>query len=153
MINFYYQDLPIGRLYIAEENGFITAVTLNEITATDSCRRCKTAVISEAIKQLSEYFEGKRKSFDLPLRPKGTEFQRKVWAALTEIPYGQVCSYQDIAVKIGNPKAVRAVGGANNKNPIMIIIPCHRVIGKDGSLIGYAGGLHVKEYLLRSEQS
>ncbi len=153
MINFCYCDFPIGRIYISEENGFITNVALHEITATDNCRNRRTAVIDEAVKQLTEYFDGKRKVFDLPLNPQGTEFQRNVWTALTEIPYGKVCSYQDIAVKIGNPKAVRAVGGANNKNPILIIIPCHRVIGKDGSLVGYGGGLEIKKYLLSLEHN
>lgn len=100
-----------------------------------------------------EYFNGQRKSFDLPLNPKGTEFQKKVWNALLNIPYGSTCSYKDIAVNIGNEKACRAVGGANNKNPIFIIIPCHRVIGKNGSLVGYGGGLDIKLKLLELEQN
>ena len=100
----------------------------------------------------SEYFDGKRKIFDLPLKPEGTEFQLKDWNALREIPYGETRSYKDIAIAIGNPKACRAVGTANHNNPISIIIPCHRVIGSDGSLTGYGGGLDKKTYLLELEQ-
>ena len=95
--------------------------------------------------------DGKRKSFDLPLKPEGTEFQKKVWNALLDIPYGETRSYKDIAVAIGNPKACRAVGMANNRNPISIIIPCHRVIGANGSLVGYGGGLPIKIELLNLE--
>lgn len=101
--------------------------------------------------QLTEYFAGKRKVFDLPLEPYGTEFQKKVWQALMEIPYGRTCSYGEIAAKIGNPKASRAVGSANNKNPIAIVIPCHRVVGANGALVGYASGLQTKEALLKLE--
>lgn len=107
---------------------------------------------NEAAKQLREYFAGKRKDFSLPLELKGTDFQKKVWRALQKIPYGKTVTYSDIAKSIGKPKAVRAVGQAINRNPISIIIPCHRVIGKDGSLTGYAGGLWRKEWLLKHEQ-
>ncbi len=103
-------------------------------------------------KQLTEYENGIRKSFDLPLHLKGTEFQKQVWNALLEIPYGETRSYQEIAIRIGKPKALRAVGGACNRNPIGIIVPCHRVIGKNGSLTGYAGGLSYKELLLNHEK-
>ncbi|MFA7108427.1 MAG: methylated-DNA--[protein]-cysteine S-methyltransferase [Sphaerochaetaceae bacterium] len=103
--------------------------------------------------QLNEYFTMTRKEFSIPLKMEGTNFQKKVWQELTEIPYGQTCSYQDIAIKIGKPKACRAVGGANNKNPIIIIVPCHRVIGKNGSLVGYGGGLDLKEKLLTLEKA
>ncbi|HET6785966.1 MAG TPA: methylated-DNA--[protein]-cysteine S-methyltransferase [Erysipelotrichaceae bacterium] len=103
-------------------------------------------------KQFTEYEEGARKVFDLPLHIKGTEFQKKVWNALLEIPYGETRSYQEIAIQIGNPKAVRAVGGACNRNPIGIIVPCHRVVGKNGSLTGYAGGLDYKKLLLEKEK-
>src|SRR5699024_8750818 len=104
--------------------------------------------INECKKQLLEYFNGERKVFDLKLNPKGTEFQKKIWNELIKIPYGETKSYSEIAKNIGNPKACRAVGNANNKNPIGICIPCHRVIGKNGSLTGYAGGIDKKEYLL-----
>jgi len=103
-------------------------------------------------KQFTEYEKGIRKVFDLPLHIKGTEFQKKVWNALLEIPYGETRSYQEIAIQIGNPKAVRAVGGACNRNPIGIIVPCHRVVGKNGSLTGYAGGLDYKKLLLENEK-
>ncbi len=103
-------------------------------------------------KQLDEYFEGKRKYFDVEYKLIGTDFQKKVWLALTEIPYGEVVSYKYIATKVGNDKASRAVGMANNKNPITIIIPCHRVIGSSGKLVGYAGGLDMKDGLLTFEK-
>ncbi|MGM9530715.1 methylated-DNA--[protein]-cysteine S-methyltransferase, partial [Intestinibacter sp.] len=105
----------------------------------------------KAYVQLKEYIEGQRKQFDLPLTPNGTEFQRKVWNALTKIPYGETRSYKDIAIAVGNEKASRAVGMANNKNPIPIIIPCHRIVGSNKKLVGYAGGLDLKEKLLSLE--
>ena len=111
----------------------------------------RTPLLERAVLQLEEYMDGKRRSFDLPLKPEGTEFQKKVWNALLDIPYGETRSYKDIAVAIGNPKACRAVGMANNRNPISIIIPCHRVIGANGSLVGYGGGLPIKIELLNLE--
>lgn len=107
---------------------------------------------SEIQKQLTEYENGKRKVFELPLHLIGTDFQKQVWNALLEIPYGETRSYQEIAIRIGKPKALRAVGGACNRNPIGIIVPCHRVIGKNGSLTGYAVGLSYKELLLKHEK-
>ena len=103
-------------------------------------------------RELDEYFQGRRKTFDIPCRTQGTAFQEKVWAALREIPYGETRSYRDIAEAIGHPKAYRAVGMANNANPLFIIIPCHRVIGADGSLTGYGGGLPMKKALLMLEK-
>jgi len=103
--------------------------------------------------QLSEYFAGQRTQFDLPLKPRGTQFQMRVWQALREIPFGQTRSYMDLAKAIGSPEAIRAVGAANGKNPLSIIVPCHRVIGADGSLTGFAGGLQVKAALLALEAS
>ncbi len=111
------------------------------------------SVIDATKEQLTQYFKGERKVFDLPLAPKGTELQKKVWAALLEIPYGETRSYGDIAEAVGNPKGARAVGMANNRNPIAIIIPCHRVIGKDGSMVGYGGGIPAKEKLLELEKT
>lgn len=105
----------------------------------------------EAVRQLKEYFNGERRTFDLPLRLKGTAFQMKVWEALQDINYGETKSYKDIAQAIGNPKAVRAVGSANNHNPVPIVVPCHRVIGSSGSLVGYGGGLDKKVTLLELE--
>ena len=104
-----------------------------------------------AIQQINEYLQGTRKTFDLPFQLNGTDFQKSVWNALCQIPYGETRSYQQIADTIGNPKAVRAVGMANNKNPLPIIIPCHRVIGKNGKLVGYAGGIEIKTKLLELE--
>lgn len=130
------------------------AITHIEIGVTDFNRQdAEPSVFSEsAIEQLNEYFTGKRKEFDLPLDPSGTPFQKKVWAALQQIPYGETRTYKQIAQAVGNDKASRAVGMANNKNPIAIVIPCHRVIGANGSLVGYAGGLHIKESLLELEK-
>jgi methylated-DNA-[protein]-cysteine S-methyltransferase len=105
----------------------------------------------EAAAQFRAYFEGKLREFDLPLVPRGTEFQLQVWNALREIPYGKTCSYAELAQTIGKPKAVRAVGAANGRNPLAIVVPCHRVIGSDGSLTGYGGGMRNKEYLLALE--
>ncbi len=102
---------------------------------------------------MDEYFNKKRKKFDLPLQPQGTNFQKAVWDALLEVPYGTTVSYFDIAKKVDNPKAVRAAGGANGKNPITIIIPCHRIIGSNGKLVGYGGGLWRKKWLLQHEQN
>jgi methylated-DNA-[protein]-cysteine S-methyltransferase len=107
----------------------------------------------EAVRQLEAYFSGKLKSFDLRLAPEGTEFQKSVWRALCKIPYGETRTYKDIAESIGNPKAYRAVGHANNRNPISIIVPCHRVIGSNGKLTGYACGLDIKAFLLNIEQN
>ncbi|MCY1435576.1 Methylated-DNA--protein-cysteine methyltransferase [compost metagenome] len=110
-----------------------------------------TEQLDEVVRQLDEYFAGKRQTFDLPLAPRGTQFQREVWQALLEIPFGRTTCYAELAERIGRPKAMRAVGAANGANPIAVIIPCHRVIGRDGSLTGYGGGLERKELLLRLE--
>ena len=111
----------------------------------------KTALLAEAERQLTAYFAGELREFSLPLKPAGTDFQRKVWDALREIPYGETRSYAEIAARVGCPRGYRAVGLANNRNPIPILIPCHRVVGANGALTGYAGGLAVKEALLRLE--
>ena len=113
----------------------------------------ETSLIQTAASQLQEYLDGKRREFSLPLLLEGTPFQKAVWKALLDIPYGETRSYRDIAETIGNPKAVRAVGMANNRNPISFIVPCHRVIGADGSLVGYGGGLALKQQLLDLEKS
>lgn len=111
-----------------------------------------TPLLRQLAEELSAYFGGQLKDFTVPLSLRGTDFQRQVWEALRTIPYGQTCSYGDIAALLGKPRAVRAVGGANHANPVMLIVPCHRVIGKDGSLTGYGGGLPLKEALLRLER-
>jgi len=147
-------EYPVGSLGIAENNGRVTHVFFTDKDAGGAPKGyepCETPGIKEADKQLTEYFAGKRKDFDLPLEPSGTEFQKKVWAALRKIPYGETESYGGIAAGIGNPLASRAVGMANNRNPIVIIYPCHRVIGADGSLTGYGGGLKNKALLLELE--
>lgn len=108
--------------------------------------------VKECVEQIDEYFNGKRKKFTIEIQLQGTDFQKKVWKQLMKIPYGKTVSYKDIAASIGNKKAVRAVGGANNKNKIAIIVPCHRVIGSDGDLVGFGGGLWRKEWLLRHEK-
>ena len=108
-------------------------------------------VLEDAIHQFREYFEGKRRKFDLTLNPEGTSFQKKVWELLQEIPYGKTISYLELSKRLGNPKAIRAAAAANGKNPLWIIVPCHRVIGSNGDLTGYAGGLHRKKWLLEHE--
>lgn len=110
-------------------------------------------LLGQAADQLREYFAGQRKTFDLPLAPQGTAFQKAVWKALLEIPYGQTCTYGDIARRIGNPRAARAVGMANHCNPLMIVVPCHRVVGSGGALTGYACGLDIKKFLLELEKA
>jgi len=143
-------SFPIGRIFIAELDGMITDVALRSIGGAD---KKETPVISLAVKMLWEYFDGKRKSFDgLPFLLEGTDFQKRAWTALQSIPYGQTRTYKEQAEAIGNKKACRAVGAANGKNPISIIIPCHRVIGSDKSLTGYAGGLDAKKALLELEK-
>ena len=139
-------DTPVGRMYLSSDGENITELKFG------SCgEELPDAVIMKAKIELEEYFAGRRKSFSVPIKPRGTDFQQKVWAALRDIPYGETASYGEIAGQIGNPKACRAVGMANNRNPIAIIIPCHRVIGAGGALTGYAGGLDKKEFLLNFE--
>jgi len=153
MKNVFFYETEIGKIMIAENGTAITNLYFrDEPDISDDVIIKETELLKEAAKQLTEYFEGRRKSFDLPLAPTGTEFQMKCWKALQEIPYGETRTYGEIAEKIGNPKACRAVGLSNNRNPISIVIPCHRVIGANGKLVGYAGGLNVKEYLLNLEK-
>lgn len=144
-----YRYKMLVNLYIIEKNNRIYAITTNNLY--DYVEE-ETILIKETAKQLNEYFEGKRKEFDLPLNIEGTPFQIKVWQALQKIPYGQTRSYKEIAEAINSPKAYRAVGMANNRNRIMIVIPCHRVIGSNNNLVGYAGGLKMKEMLLSLEK-
>ena len=151
MENGFIYQTPLGKIVIME-NGYAITVVMFGVSLPEQVKVRETPLLKQANDQLHEYFIGQRKSFDLPLAPQGTAFQQKVWKALQDIPYGTVCSYQDIARAIGNAKACRAVGGANNKNPIAIIIPCHRVIGANGSLVGYGGGLEIKRQLLELEQ-
>lgn len=152
----YYQiyDTIIGKLVIEEDECKISRIELlkNEEKFDNKINK-ETDIIKKVYKELDEYFKGNRKTFDIHLKIEGTEFQKKVWMALLEIPYGETRSYLDIAKKIGNPKASRAVGMANHNNKIMIVIPCHRVIGSNKKLVGYAGGLDVKEKLLKLEKN
>lgn len=150
-MNAFYYETKLGRIGIVENGEAITRVDFGEVI-TGAINIVETPLLKSANKELQEYLSGERKVFDLPLAAQGTEFQQKVWKALQEIPYGKTCSYKDIAKKIGNIKACRAVGMANNKNPIAIFIPCHRVIGANGSLVGYAGGLDLKKRLLKIEK-
>ncbi len=140
---------PIGTLYIVEENEKIIEIRYEN--EKEEVLEKNTKILEKAVQELEEYFKGKRKEFDIPLNPKGTEFMKKVWKELQKIPYGKTTSYGKIAEKIGNPKASRAVGMANHNNPIPIIIPCHRVIGKNNKMVGYALGIDKKEYLLNLE--
>lgn len=142
-------ETPVGRLLLVGTRDTLTELHLppNDLVVDGG----QSAALDEAERQLREYFDGRRQQFDLPLDPQGTEFQRQVWAELQNIPFGVTCSYLDVARKVGGPNHTRAVGGANGRNPISIIIPCHRVIAADGSLGGYGGGLPLKERLLAHE--
>jgi methylated-DNA-[protein]-cysteine S-methyltransferase len=143
-----YYNSPVGELIIESEEDKITTVNFLK----DSKREeNSTAVIDQCITELDEYFYKGRKFFTVELNPPGTEFQKKVWNELLTIPYGKTISYEALAIRIGNIKSIRAVGLANGQNPIAIIIPCHRVIGKGGELVGYGGGLDNKEWLLHHE--
>ena len=148
MTNKFYCKSPIGVLEIELKNDIVLGLKVVE-----SCDNVSevTGYFVEIVKQLDEYFAGKRTKFELNISPKGTEFQKKVWAELLKIPYGKTKSYQEIAEAIGKPNAQRAVGSACNKNPILLIIPCHRVVSKTGKLTGFACGIDRKEQLLKLE--
>jgi methylated-DNA-[protein]-cysteine S-methyltransferase len=153
MLEIAYLKTPIGTLKLSATDSGLVAVKpkTQQETPLPACKL--SPLLKNAVKQLEEYFQGKRRDFDLPLEPEGTPFQKTVWSALQKIPFGETRTYQEIAKEIGNPKAARAVGGADNRNPLMIIVPCHRVIGANGSLVGYAGGLDIKRFLLELENS
>lgn len=143
-------DTKIGNICIIEEENQIIEIKINEKIEEQIIQK-ETKLLKETEKQLKEYLEGVRKKFTVPLNPKGTKFMEEVWSSLQEIPYGEVRTYQQIAQKVGKPKAARAIGMANHRNPIPIIIPCHRVIGNNGKLVGYALGLDKKKFLLELE--
>lgn len=143
-----FYDSPVGPMTLVQEGEVLTRLDFN----TPSQAEETTPLLLEARRQLQEYFAGERKAFALPLAPAGTAFQKKVWAALREIPWGETRSYGDIARAIGKPTACRAVGMANGRNPLPVFIPCHRVIGTNGSITGYSGGLEKKKFLLRLEE-
>lgn len=153
MYHVYYYSFPIGKLGIVDNTKSIIAITLASELEKYHFAIEETALIKEAYRQLFDYFLGNKKNFDLPLDPQGTPFQKKCWDVLKTIPYGTTWTYKQLAKAIGNEKACRAVGNANNKNPIMIVIPCHRVIGSNGKLIGYRGGITMKETLLQLENN
>ena len=144
-----YISTPLGSAKLEGDENGLNRVTVLEQDEPES--KIIPDVLIDAAYQLNEYFEGKRRNFDLLLNPEGTEFQKKVWSLLSEIPYGKTVSYLELSKRLGDVKAIRAVASANGKNPLWIIIPCHRVIGSDGSLTGYAGGLHRKKWLLNHE--
>jgi len=143
---------PVGPLYLVASDKGLRGVFWKQQSFESQSSALATKYLEQAIEQLTQYFEGARHSFDIPLDIVGTDFQKKVWKTLEQIPYGKTFSYKDVAVKINNLKAIRAVGTANGQNPLSIIIPCHRVIGSDGKLTGYAGGLKIKEHLLNLEK-
>ena len=148
----FYYDLPVGKIGVAEEDGAVTNILLPGDAIPAGVERRETPLLKQAGAQLSEYCAGKRTEFTLPLHfDVGTPFEQSVWEALRAIPYGETCSYADIARAVERPAACRAVGRANGRNPIAIIVPCHRVIGANGTLTGYSGGLAFKEALLRIE--
>lgn len=154
MTYYMHMESPVGRLLLTADERALTGIYFQggyPAVGDDWKERSAHPVLRAAKRQLGEYFAGRRRNFDLPLAPKGTPFQLSVWKALLGIPYGKTRSYGDIARKIGKPKAVRAVGAANGANPIPLVVPCHRVIGSDGSLTGYGGGLPRKQRLLALE--
>ena len=147
----YFYETAIGRVGIAEADGAVTNVFFGNTVVPADYTELETPLLHQAGLQLAEYLDGKRLDFDLPLSPEGTEFERRVWQALRAIPYGETRTYGQLAASIGKPSASRAVGRANSRNPLSIFIPCHRVIGAGGKLVGYAGGLDLKTRLLKLE--
>ena len=153
-MNYRLLNTPIGTLRLVSDGTHLQRIEFEgHYEETEPASETGDAVLSACATQLREYFAGKRDRFDLPLAAQGTEFQRQVWSALAAIPYGQLRSYRDIAEAIDKPRAVRAVGAANGRNPLPIVVPCHRVIGSDGSLTGFAGGLEAKTRLLELEDA
>jgi len=146
-----YYKSPFGMIKITTSETAVLGINFTD--GRGSSKEDSPAIMKETIRQLDEYFGGKRKNFSLKIEMKGTDFQKRVWNSMSKIPYGKTASYKDLAVMAGKPKAARAVGGACHRNPIGIVLPCHRVIGSDGSLTGFGGGLDLKEKLLRHEKN
>ena len=147
-------DSPVGPLTLVDEGGALAGLYMHEqrhLPVRSAFGERDDRVLPEVRAQLNAYFDGTLKDFDVPLATAGTPFQQQVWAALREVPYGSTCTYGDLATAIGRPSAVRAVGAANGRNPVCVVVPCHRVVGAGGSLTGYAGGLERKQYLLALE--
>ena len=155
MIRYCMYDSPVGALLLAADDAALVAIEFpssrHPVVRGADWVEGDNEVLALARKQLGEYFAGKRNTFDLPLGPRGTEFQRNVWKTLAGIPYGETISYAQLASRVGKPSAMRAVGAANGRNPLPIVLPCHRVIGADGSLTGFGGGLPTKQFLLELE--
>ncbi|MEJ8843937.1 methylated-DNA--[protein]-cysteine S-methyltransferase [Lacibacter sp. H375] len=146
-----YYNSPIGTILLESEDEHLTTVSFRDDISVAETANTTSSVLKATINQLDEYFAGRRKQFDLPLQPAGTAFQQKVWDQLMKLPYAETVTYLHMAKRLGNVKSIRAAASANGKNPIGIIIPCHRVVGADGKLTGYAGGLHRKQWLLEHE--
>lgn len=144
---------PLGPLRIVDDGSAITQIRFAAAIDEAGHAERPSHLAAQAICQLNEYFAGQRQQFTLPLAPAGTPFQQRVWQALSAIPYGQTCTYREIAQRISCPGGMRAVGNANHNNPIVVVIPCHRVIGANGKLVGYGGGLENKQWLLELEQA
>ena len=149
MMETVYIQTPLGPAKIEGDEKGLNAITV--LDASEEITEIIPEVLEDAVYQIQEYFEGERKAFDLNLNPQGTDFQNRVWEELLNIPFGKSLSYLELSKKLGDVKAIRAVAAANGKNPLWIVVPCHRVIGSDGSLTGYAGGLHRKKWLLEHE--
>lgn len=156
-MHFSYYNSSLGKIKIEEKDNYIVGISFvsnNDIKDEEINTEIENNTIYRCKIQLDEYFNGNRTDFDLEIKfLQGTDFQKKVWNELRKIPYGETISYKELAERIGNPKACRAVGGANNKNPLGIIVPCHRVIGANGKMVGYAEGIDKKEFLLKLEKS
>ena len=157
--NFFFFKSPLGPLLVAEKDGYLVRIDFTErsntrisSSLTECFKEAETPILTEARRQLEEYFQGKRTAFNLPYQLKGTFFQKQAWETLLKIGYGEIWSYSKQASSMGRPKAVRAVGQANGRNPLTIVIPCHRVTGKNGSLTGYGSGLDRKQQLLDLEE-
>ena len=155
MIRFTTMDSPVGRLLLAADDEALRLIEFasprHPMAQTNEWEEGDNAILRETRAQLGEYFDGGRREFDLPLGPRGTDFQRMVWFALAEIGYGETISYATLAARVGKSSAMRAVGAANGRNPLPIVLPCHRVIGSNGSLTGFGGGLPTKQFLLELE--
>ena len=151
MVSYQFVDTPLGRMLLAQQENALIAAEFDALPRSGWVET-STPLLALAGRQLAEYFQGQRQEFSLPLAPQGTPFQQRVWSALQTIPYGQTRSYGEIARQVNSPKGARAVGMANHRNPIAVFIPCHRVVGQNGALTGYAGGLWRKEKLLELEK-
>lgn len=147
-----YITSPLGLIAIRGTAAYITAISFTDASQADNLREEAPALLHECARQLEAYFRKERETFDLPILQSGTEFQQKVWENLTTIPYGETITYLALAKRLGNPKSIRAAGTANGRNQLAVVVPCHRVIGSDGALTGYAGGLWRKQWLLEHER-